>query len=35
VIDAGVAYESVAVRTADHLEGVRALREKRKPQFGR
>lgn len=35
VIEAGVAYESVAVRTADHREGVQALREKRKPNFRR
>jgi enoyl-CoA hydratase len=35
VMDAGIAYESVAVRSADHREGVRALIEKRKPAFGR
>jgi enoyl-CoA hydratase len=35
VLDAGVAYESLSVRTADHREGVQALKEKRKPQFGR
>jgi enoyl-CoA hydratase/carnithine racemase len=34
VLDAGIAYEAVAVRSADHREGVRALREKRKPVFG-
>ena len=34
VMDAGIAYESVAVRSADHREGVRALIEKRKPVFG-
>jgi enoyl-CoA hydratase len=34
VMDAGIAYESVTVRSADHREGVRALREKRKPRFG-
>ncbi|MBY0422459.1 MAG: enoyl-CoA hydratase/isomerase family protein [Parvularculaceae bacterium] len=33
VMDAGVAYESLSVRTADHLEGIAALREKRKPKF--
>jgi enoyl-CoA hydratase len=33
VMDAGIAYESVTVRSADHREGVRALREKRKPNF--
>lgn len=34
VMDAGIAYESVSVRTADHLEGIAALREKRPPRFG-
>jgi enoyl-CoA hydratase len=34
VMDAGIAYESVTVRSADHREGVEALREKRKPRFG-
>ena len=35
VMDAGIAYEAVTVRSADHREGVRALQEKRKPEFGR
>jgi enoyl-CoA hydratase len=35
VLDAGIAYEAVAVRSADHREGVQALIEKRKPNFGR
>ncbi len=35
VMDAGIAYESVTVRSADHREGVRALQEKRKPVFRR
>jgi len=35
VMDAGIAYESVTVRSADHLEGIAALREKRKPAFGK
>lgn len=35
VMDAGIAYESVTVRSADHLEGIAALREKRKPVFGK
>lgn len=34
VMDAGIAYESVSVRSADHLEGIAALREKRPPKFG-
>ena len=34
VMDAGIAYESVSVRSADHLEGIAALREKRKPVYG-
>ena len=32
---AGLAYEGIAVRSADYREGVRALQEKRKPVFGR
>ncbi len=35
VMDAGIAYESVSVRSADHREGIAALREKRKPVFGK
>jgi len=34
VMDAGIAYEAVSARSADHREGVKALREKRKPKFG-
>ena len=34
MIDAGIAYEAVTQRSADHREGVAALQEKRKPQFG-
>jgi len=34
VLEAGIAYEAVSVRCADHREGVRALKEKRKPEFG-
>lgn len=34
VMDAGIAYESLSVRSADHLEGIAALREKRPPRFG-
>ncbi len=33
VMEAGIAYESVSVRSADHREGLAALREKRKPVF--
>ncbi len=33
VLEAGIAYESVSVRTADHREGIAALKEKRKPLF--
>jgi len=35
VMDAGIAYEAVSARTAEHREGVQALIEKRKPNFGR
>ena len=35
VMDAGIAYESVSVRSADHIEGIAALRDKRPPSFGR
>lgn len=35
LLDAGIAYEAVSVRSADHREGVKALQEKRKPVFGR
>jgi len=33
VMEAGIAYEAVAVRSAEHREGVRALREQRAPDF--
>lgn len=34
-MDAGLAYEGIAVRSEDYREGVRAMQEKRKPMFGR
>jgi enoyl-CoA hydratase len=34
VMDAGIAYEAISQRSADHREGVKALQEKRKPVFG-
>lgn len=33
LMDAGIAYESLSVRTTDHLEGIQALKEKRLPRF--
>jgi enoyl-CoA hydratase len=33
VMEIGIGYETETVRTADHLEGIAALREKRKPNF--
>ena len=35
VMEAGIAYESLSVRSADHREGIAALKEKRPPRFGR
>ena len=35
VMDAGIAYESLTVRGADHREAIQALKEKRKPVFGK
>jgi enoyl-CoA hydratase len=34
VLPIGLDYECQSVRTADHLEGIAALKEKRKPDFG-
>lgn len=33
VMEAGIAYESLSVRSADHREGITALKEKRRPRF--
>lgn len=33
VMEAGIAYESISVRSADHREGIAALKEKRSPRF--
>jgi enoyl-CoA hydratase len=35
VMETGIALESLSVRHPDHLEGVMALKEKRKPVFGK
>lgn len=35
VMDAGIAYESLTVRGADHREAIQAMKEKRKPVFGK
>jgi enoyl-CoA hydratase len=34
VMTVGIDYETITVRGADHREGIAALREKRKPNFG-
>lgn len=34
IMEAGIALESLSVRSADHREGIAALKEKRKPNFG-
>lgn len=33
LMDTGIAYEGMSAATADHLEAVKAMREKRKPEF--
>lgn len=33
VMEAGIAYESISVRSADHREGIAALKDKRTPRF--
>lgn len=34
LLDTGLAYEAVSMRQDDHKEAVKAMREKRKPDFG-
>jgi enoyl-CoA hydratase len=34
VLDAGLAYEALTIRSADHREAVLAMQQKRAPQFG-
>lgn len=34
LLDTGLAYEALSAHSSDHREGVRALQEKRKPDFG-
>lgn len=35
IMDAGISMESLSVRSADHREGIAALKEKRPPNYGR
>jgi enoyl-CoA hydratase len=35
VLDAGLAYEALTIRSADHREAIAAMQEKRKPVFNR
>jgi len=35
MMDAGLAYEALSVRSADHREAVQAMLEKRKPVFNK
>jgi enoyl-CoA hydratase len=35
ILDTGLAYEALTIRSADHREAVKAMQEKRAPQFGR
>lgn len=34
VLDTGLAYEALTIRSADHREAVKAIQEKRAPRFG-
>jgi enoyl-CoA hydratase len=33
IMDAGLAYEAITLTTQDHKESVKALNEKRKPNY--
>lgn len=35
LLDTGLAYEALTIRSADHREAVRAIQEKRPPEFGK
>ena len=35
IMDTGMAYEALTIRSADHREAVAAMKEKRKPVFGK
>ena len=35
IMDTGLAYEALSIRSADHREAVAAMQEKRKPVFGK
>lgn len=35
IMDAGLAYEAVTLRAQDHKEALKAMQEKRKPNFVR
>ena len=35
IMDVGLGYEMMTIRSADHAEGIAAFEEKRKPEFGK
>ena len=35
IMDVGLGYEMMTIRSAEHAEGIAALEEKRKPEFGK